>query len=134
MIFVEDNCPLCGKKLQCAPGQVLDGLGNILVKKTKTYYCNANTEKPRNGTNMIIREAHYNYEFNVDAHSNNDFKDDRCRMVILLYIILHTEFYTNVCTYEDGHFKIIFSVPLLDMDYSQPQVVVERIKLLTLFS
>lgn len=105
MIYSTDLCPLCGSKL---------------TQNINSYYCGCGA-----GSGLV----HY---INIEVNKQSNY----VRMTILQYYIMHQNNITSVSKMiENSHLsKYLFTVPLLDMDYSQTNLVILKFQILTLFS
>lgn len=125
MIFATEKCPLCGDKL------IVKTITLSQDQYMFTYHCEKR-EIVRNGSNTAdVAEHHYYNEWSGGYHA--------ATMIILPYTIHHSEKNNMTGVYSCGtRFrqpkKLIFRAPLLDIDYSQPHVVVSKLKVLVLFS
>lgn len=134
MIFSENYCPLCGKKLESK----FVKLTSVSDKISMFYSC-PTLEIIRNFSNTApVMESHYTNEvFNAFQEAANIGK--LARMIIPPYVIDHsTVNHMTSVSINDGERrqpqKLIFRVPLLDMDYSRPHIVVSKLKVLVTFS
>lgn len=124
MIFSTDRCPLCNEKLDLEIRDVAPG------KVVFVYKC-PKTDIVRNDSNTAwIHKTHY---------QNDSYKGGQlCEMVISPYILFHSESNNLTGVYKASHGrkpkKLLFRTTLLDLDYSKPQVVIGKLKLLVLFS
>ena len=131
MIFSENNCPLCGTKLECK----IVKLSTTPAEKISFFYSCRKTEIVRNASNSAdVIVTHYTNEVFQTAN-----KDSLAEMIIPPYVIYHSSYNKLTSVY---HFdvakrkpkKLIFRAPLLDIDYSQPHIVMAKLKVLVTFS
>lgn len=124
MIFSTDNCPICNQKLKLdiAEGDKPNTVAFI-------YTC----EKKE-----IVRNASDTFHVSRNHYENRVFKSGSLAfMIIPPYQLVHgSNTATTAVHVVSGSQpkKLLFTVPLLDLDYSEPQVVLARIKLLVTFS
>jgi hypothetical protein len=125
MIFSTDKCPLCNLSLNL---EIFDGnKGKVWFK----YSCTKTEDVYNSTARLRVKQSHY---------MNDCFQGGSLvTMVIGQYEIFHSESnnMTSVCdakkvaNYSE---KLIFRTKLLDLDYSQPHVVLDKLKLLVTFS
>lgn len=124
MIFSTDRCPLCNEKLDLE-------IRDIAPNKVVFVYKCKKTDIVRNDSNSAwIHKSHY---------QNDSYKGGQlCEMVIAPYVLFHSESNNLTGVYKSAQKgkpkKLLFRTALLDLDYSKPQNVVEKLKLLVLFS
>lgn len=124
MIFSTDNCPICGKKLklEIVEGEKPNTVGFVYVCEKKE----------------IVRNPSDTFYISRDHYENRVYKGGSlCFMVLPPYCLVHSAQHKSTAVHVvsgDQPKKLLFTVPLLDLDYSQPQVVLARLKLLVTFS
>jgi len=128
MIFSTDRCPLCNEKLDL---EIRDLTTNTGTKIVFIYKC-SKTDIVRNDSNTAnVIKTHY---------QNESYKGKQlCEMLIPPYTLFHSESSDMTGVYKTDPKrgkpkKLLFRTTLLDLDYSKPQVVIEKLKLLVLFS
>lgn len=125
MIFSTDKCPLCNEKLDL---EIRDVAPNKVVF---VYKCKK-TDILRNDSNTAnIIKSHYQN----DSYGGGQL----CEMIFPPYTLFHSESNNMTGVYKTDPRrgkpkKLLFRTALLDIDYSKPQVVIEKLKLLVLFS
>lgn len=135
MIFSQDKCPLCGKKLQ-SEFIHLTPTPNSLVS---IFYKCATYEIIRNNSNSAsVMDYHYTNEV-FDSFNSLNPAGQLARMIIPPYIIDHSSnnnmTSVSINRHERGEpQKLIFRAPLLDIDYSQTHIVLAKLKVLVTFS
>lgn len=134
MIFSESNCPLCGKKLESKFVKSYAAGSQVSM-----FYSCSKLEIIRNFQNTApIMESHYTNEV-FNAFQAAAYIGKLCRMIIPPFVIDHSTVNNLTSVWKnDGEKrepqKLIFRVPLLDMDYSRPHIVVSKLKVLVTFS
>jgi len=126
MIFSTDRCPLCDKKLRLE-------IQPVATNKVAFHYYCEKKEIVRNDTDTAaIAAAHY---------TNDDYKGGQlATMLIGPFKLFHSELNKMTAVYDSQKYrktageKLIFRTKLLDLDYSQPQVVLAKLQLLVIFS
>ena len=135
MIFSEHNCPLCGQKLESK----FIKLTSAPADKISMFYSCPKLEIIRNFSNTApVMESHYTNEV-FNAFQEAAYIGKLCRMIIPPFVIDHSTVNNLTSVWKnDGEKrepqKLIFRVPLLDMDYSRPHIVVSKLKVLVTFS
>jgi len=123
MIFSTDRCPLCNQKLKL---EIIDGSSG---KVAFLYYCEKReiTRNESNTSSVAVR--HY---------ENRSYQGGELSfMIIPPFELMHSQAKKLTSVRAASPYqpkKIIFEVPLLDLDYSKTHLVIDKIKLLTLFS
>ncbi len=121
MIFSTDLCPICSQKLQL---EIVEGNKSVLLK----YACE-NKGIIRSSPTIGRQMSHY---------TNDCFSNGQVAMMIMPpFLLIHREAEGKTDVFSSEHFdhnKIIFKSKLLDLDYSQPHVVLTKLKLLVTFS
>jgi hypothetical protein len=136
MIYHQTKCPLCGGDLEYQTFVFDDGA------ESKHYLCHQKV-KIYPDFNGNTETSHYDYNEYIAGFGgtrHHRLYDRTCEMIIMPYHLEHRmidcESYTAVFLLDvtDKLGKFLFNIPTLDMDWSQPHLVVERLKLLTTFS
>jgi hypothetical protein len=127
MIFSTDRCPICNAKLELEIRELTTKQGG---KVAFIYKCKK-TEVVRNDSNTSnIARTHY---------QNDSYQGGQlCQMIIPPYILFHSESNEMTGVYKMGGFyedkKLLFRTGLLDLDWAQPHLVIDKLKLLVIFS
>lgn len=128
MIFSTDRCPLCNEKLEL---EIRDLTTKTGAKCVFVYKC-PKTDIVRNDSNTAnVIKTHYQNE----SYTGGQL----CEMLIPPYSLFHSESNDLTAVYKHEAKrgkpkKLLFRTALLDLDYSKPQVVLNKLKLLVLFS
>lgn len=139
MIFSRENCPICGQKLK-SEFIHLTGAPN---SQTSIFYSCPKNEIVRNQfSTACIVESHYTnevFDYYYDGLYGDKPLGQLCRMIIPPYILDHSSRNHMTSVSINRHEirepqKLIFRIPLLDIDYSQPHIVVSKLKVLVTFS
>ena len=124
MIFSTDRCPLCNNKLEM---QVISSLPK--GKVAFLYYCEKR-EKIRNESDTGVA---YSFHFEGRFFQGGEISI----MNIQGYQLQHSKFHNRTVVYRTSTVepkKILFDCPLLDIDYTKPHIVTDKLKMLVTFS
>lgn len=122
-LFDYSNCPLCDSKLEL---HVLDDSQTYI---TISYFC----------PQMINYYSESNREISSQPHfAIRIFKDGDIVTIALYPYLLNFNLNNNTTAitriFLDRPRKYITSLPLLDIDYSQPYTIIDRLNKLLIFS
>lgn len=121
MIVSKTICPLCGEFLERFTQTALD--------IDKVYVCKTMATTNTDGENYSVLTHHYRLTI-MKAQ-----EDSYVEMFFPGYLLVHLmdDNTTSVFKLENSDVNFLFTVPLLDADFTQPHIV-QRLKVLTTFS
>jgi hypothetical protein len=126
MIFSTDKCPLCDRKLRLEIQPVATN------KVAFHYYCEKRESICDDKGAQIIKAHHY---------TNDAYKSAQLAVMLIgPFKLFHSESNNVTAIYDSQRRekgdpkKLIFQTKLLDLDYSQPHLVLDKLKLWVTFS